>query len=139
MARASAPREEFIDVVDQAERDLVDARSGSVTREAIMCEGVFEFWISPRWERSWDVFQQRKAAIKNVASLRRGQTGRSYWYREVDAADVAELAWVMNRLLEIARDYGTAVPIMVVAPGSAQPTAATDVRSEDFPMWPGGG
>ena len=93
-----------------------------------MCEGVFEFWISPRRERSWVVFQQRQAAIKNVASLKRGQTGRSYWYREVDAADVAELAWVMNRLLEIASVYGTAVPIMAMAPGSAQPTAAADGR-----------
>jgi hypothetical protein len=91
-----------------------------------MCQGVFEFWISPGWERSWDVFQRRKAAISSVASLKRGQTGRSYWYREVDAADMAGLAWVMNRLLEIARDYGTAVPITVVAPGSAQPTAAAD-------------
>lgn len=97
-----------------------------MTRKAIMCQGVFEFWISPGRERSWDVFQRRKAAIKSVASLKRGQTGRSHWYREVDAADVAGLAWVMNRLLEIARDYGTAVPITVVAPGSAQPTAAAD-------------
>jgi len=115
-------------VVDQAERHLVDARSGSATRGAITCAGVFEFRISPRRERSWAVFQRRRAAIKSVASLRRGHTGRSYWYREVDAADVAELAWVMNRLLEIARDYGTAVPIMVVAPGSAQHTTVTDVR-----------
>jgi len=37
-----------------------------------MCEGAFEFWISPRRERSCDVFQRRKAAIKNVASLKRG-------------------------------------------------------------------
>ena len=94
-----------------------------------MGDGVFEFWISPCRERSWEVFQQRKAAIRNVASLKRGHTGRSSWYREVDAADVAELAWVMNRLLEIARDYGTAVPIMVVAPGPAQPTATADGRS----------
>lgn len=94
-----------------------------------MCEGMFEFWISPHRERSWAVFQRRKAAIRSVASLKRDQTGRWYWYREVDAADVAELAWVMNRLLEIACDYGTAVPITVVAPGSAQPTAAADGRS----------
>ncbi len=83
-----------------------------------MCDGVFEFWISPRRERSWEVFQRRKAAIKSVASLKRGPTGRSYWLREVAAADGAELASVMNRLLEIARDYGPAVPITVVAPGS---------------------
>ena len=88
-----------------------------------MREGVLGFWISPRRERSWDVFQQRTAAIKSVASLKRGQTGRSHWYREVGTVDAAELAWVMNRLLEIARDYGTAVPITVVAPGAAQPIA----------------
>ncbi len=93
-----------------------------------MCKGMFEFWISPHRERSWDVFQRRKAAIKSVASLKRDQTGRWYWYREVDAADVTELASVMNRLLEIARDYGTAVPIMVKAPGSAQPIVAADGR-----------
>jgi hypothetical protein len=93
-----------------------------------MCEGVFEFWISPHRERSWDVFQRRKAAIRGVASLKRGLAGRSCWYREVDAADVAELASVMNRLLVIARDYGTAVPITVVAPGSAQPSAAAGGR-----------
>ncbi len=93
-----------------------------------MCEGVLGFWISPRRERSWDVFQQRTAAIKSVASLKQGRIGRSHWYREVDTVDAPELARVMNRLLEIARDYGTAVPITVVAPGSAQPTAAADGR-----------
>jgi len=94
-----------------------------------MCQAAFQFWISQHRERSWTVFQRRKAAIKSVASLKRGPTGRSYWYREVGAADVAELASVMNRLLEIARDYGTSVPITVVAPGSVQPTAGADGRA----------
>jgi len=94
-----------------------------------MCEGAFEFWISPRRERSWDVFQRRRAAIKNVASLKRGHEGRSSWYRGGRSGRRGQAGMGDEQLLEIARDYGTAVPITVVAPGPAQPAVAADGRS----------